>query len=118
MTARLTRQEMKTDEVQERLLSIFEYIRDNLQKILLLIGAVLVAGALLVGLRHMAEVREIKAQASLGEALEIFRSPIDAESPEGITSEESRRSRAEVAFEGVRSQHGGSKAAEIASTLR
>lgn len=114
MSARLTRQEMKTDEVQESLLRIIEYVRENLTKILLAIGAILVAGALVIGFRQMAEARELKAQAALGEALEAYRVPVDAESPEGVTTDEIRRSRAKAAFEGVRSQHGGSRAAEIA----
>jgi len=105
---------MKTDEVQERLISIFEYVQNNLQKILLAVGIVLLAGAGIFGFRQMAESRELKAQASLDEALEAFRAPVDVESPDGITSDEIRRSRAQAAFDAVRSQHGGSKASEIA----
>jgi len=105
---------MKTDEVQESLLRIIEYVRENLTKILLAVGAILVAGALLIGFRQMAEARELKAQAALGEALEAYRAPVDAESPDGVTTDEIRRSRAEAAFESVRSQHGGSRAAEVA----
>lgn len=114
MTARLTRQEIKTDEVQETLLAVFEFLRENVQKILLLIGVLLVAGALFAGYRHISANRELQAQVSLNEALEVFRAPVDVDSPDGLTSDEVRRTRAEAALEAVRAEHGGSKAAEIA----
>ena len=118
----LTRQEIKRDEIQERLLLGVEWLQDNYQKVLaVIVGiAVVIAGVMLfAGMRSR---QEASAQEALAEALRIHQAPINAEGadPENEKSpsfpdEGSRRDRAKGLFEQVASDHPSSDAGRIAS---
>lgn len=116
--SRLTRKEMKRDEVAEALGRTVEYSRTHAR---LLIGALVavvvlvLAVALFFGWRD----RAIAAtNADLAEAMEVFEARVDvgAADPEAdppvFASEEARRQRAAELFEEVR--HGSGHAADVA----
>ena len=118
----LTRQEIKRDEIQERLLLGVEWLQDNYQKVLAALVAVAVVVAAVMLFLGMRSRQEMTAQESLAAALKIQQAPINAtgadpdnESSPSFPDEEARRARAKGLFEQVQSDHGSSDAGRIAT---
>ncbi len=117
----LTRQEIKRDEIQERLLLGVEWLQDNYQKVVAAIVAIAVVVAAVLLFQGMRSRQEVSAQQALAEALKIHQAPINAagadpdnENSPSFPDEDARRARAKGLFEGVLADHGSSDAGRIA----
>lgn len=115
----LTRQEMKRDEVREGLLTAVDWISENVQKILIGIGAVIVLLIAFSGLSIWRSGRAEAAQMDLAAALRavggaVVESGADPDNPQAPTfeSEEARRAKARELLEAI---PGNTVAGEIAS---
>lgn len=96
----LTRQEMKRDEVREGLIRVVYWIEENVQKILIAIGLIVVALIAFWGLGLMLDAKAEKAQDQLAEAMAIADAPVletgaqpDSDTDRSFPSEEARRTR-------------------------
>jgi TolA-binding protein len=121
MNQRLSRKEMKQDEFVATLGRGVDYASHHTRQIILGVVGVTVLGALLLGGRLWLQSREANAQASLDRAIRLAEAPIDASAAQpddadkpSFADEAARRARAKQAFEEVRSEHGSSKAADVA----
>jgi len=121
MSARLTRQDMKRDEVQEWMGHVYIWLGDHWLKVVW--GVVGVIGIGLIGVLAMVylEHRGEQGRVSLERAMTVYEAPInvlspspdDAKSP-SFASEEERRSRARELFTATRSSYGSTRAGRIA----
>lgn len=121
MSHRLTRKDMKRDELRESLGTAVVFLRDHGRSFLVGIVALLVLVAVIAGYREYLERRELAATEKLAEALEVYEAPVV---PSGVTpsqsgettfaSEEARSARAEELFGEIRSDYEGTDAADIA----
>jgi len=121
MSARLTRQDMKRDEVQEWMGRVYLWFGDHWQKVLWGAAGVVVLGLLGVLAMVYLQHRGAEGRESLSRALTVYEAPInvlaakpdDAKSP-SFASEEERRSRARELFSETRDRYGSTRAGHIA----
>lgn len=117
--SRLTRREMKRDEVAEALGRTVEYSRSHVRMLLIAIGALVVVALAAVGVWLWRANAAERANERLAAALEVYQAPVvtadakpdDPEEP-SFASEEARRQRAGELFEEVGGGSGG--AADVA----
>lgn len=116
--SRLTRREMKRDEVAEALGRTVEYSKDHLRTLLLGAGAVVLIAVIAVAVWLWRVGAVARTNEKLVEALEVYDAPVvteaaapDAEEPTFAT-DEARREAARERFEEVRRGSGG--AADVA----
>ena len=121
MNQRLSRKEMKQDEFVATLGRGVDYASHHTRQILIGVVGVTVLGALLLGGRAWLQGREMKAQAKLADALRVLDAPLDPAAPKpddaaspSFADEAARRTSARQALQAVRSQHGSSRAADVA----
>ncbi len=115
----LTRQEIKRDEVREGLVKAIDWIAENVQKILIAIGVVVVGFIVWGAVGLFLDNRGDRAQEQLATALDVYQAPIvltdaspdDVESPT-FSSLEERRARASELLRAIPER---SSAGEIAS---
>ncbi len=121
MSQRLTRKEIKRDEVLETVGSVIDFTREHARSLLLgvvaLVVAALAAAGALAWMRH----QEVEAQELLARALQVLEAPIDAEGarPEdrnrpSFASEAARAARTEELLQEVVESFARTEAAEIA----
>lgn len=117
--SRLTRKEIKRDEVLETLTSIMHWLGDNSRNILVGLGVVLLlilAGAAYYGYR---QGREAEAGELLAEAVDVLAAPAGpgadgAGGGESFVDERARAARGREILDQVRSDFSGTSAARIA----
>ncbi len=122
MSQRLTRQDIKRDEVLESLGAAVEFIRRNARALVL---GVVVLVALVVaafGYRAYREGRETRAGELLAEAALVLEAPVTPEVPRpddpdspSFASEAARRERARELFSEVRGGFSGTRPAAVAA---
>jgi tetratricopeptide (TPR) repeat protein len=117
--SRLTRREMKRNEMVEAVGRTVEYSRSHGRTVLLIVAGVLVA-ALAVAAVIVGRQRAVAAtNKDLNAAMRVYEAPIEPDAPRpddaekpSFASEEARRERARALFEEVRDGSGG--AADVA----
>ncbi len=121
MSARLTRQEIKRDEVIEKIGGFVGFIQTHGKTIALCAVALVVLILAGLGYRSIARGKADAGGVALGKALTAYQAPVDAEAadPESETApvfadEESRTARALELFTGVLEEFGGTDAGDIA----
>ena len=121
MSSRLTRQDMKRDEVLETLGGFVGFVRDHGRSILLGIGAAILVVLGILAYRVVQSGRSAEGSAALGRALTVYSAPIDAaganpDDPRNpvFASEESRQARAAALFAEVAEEYSGTDPADIA----
>ncbi len=121
MSQRLTRKEIKRDEVLETVGSFVGFLQKHGAK--LAIGVLALVVALLVGwgVWMLRERRASAAGEVLARALAVYGAPSDAADPRpddalrpSFADDEARRARADELFHAVRDEYGGTDAADIA----
>ena len=122
MNQRLTRQDMKRNELSTALGKGYEYAESHGRTILIAAGAVL-ALALLAGLFYMYRNSQAdKANTALAKAIEIYQAPIDPAAPKPddpvsptFADEAARQAKAKVLFQELYDEHGSTVAGDVAS---
>lgn len=121
MNQRLTRKEIKRDEFATAVGRGVEYAEGHVRSILLAVGAVILIGALAIGIRAFLKGREAEAGEALTYAMKVYAAPIDAAAAKptdtrepSFASQEARRNRAKELFEGIRDDYGSTDAADVA----
>lgn len=109
MSRRLTRQELKTDEVANTLASVFLYLESHLKQILAGIAAMLILILIGTGVFIYREGQEAKAQEALAELLP------PPPGPDGETIESMPHGETVAGLEALRSDFGGTAAARVGS---
>jgi TolA-binding protein len=125
MSRRLTRKQIKRDEVRESLDSVLDYLLAHRKTIGYGLLGLLAAGLAAVGVLSYLEDRESRAGEVLAQAMQVQRATIDPiapqpEDPEAPTfaDEAAREARAMELFEQIEREFGSSDAAAIASVYR
>lgn len=120
MSQRLTRKEIKRDQVQEALVGVMEYLQENIRSLLLMGGVVLLAVGAVVAFASYQEGKEIQASEQLAKGIRISSAeisqtpdPSDATNP-SFADVESRDAAARQQLELVIHDFGSSDAAAIA----
>jgi predicted negative regulator of RcsB-dependent stress response len=122
MNQRLTRKDMKRDELASAMGRGVEYAESHARTLFLAIGGALLA-LLLIGAGYMfTRHRREQANVALAKAVKVYEAPVDAaagakpDDPQNpsFADETARRNRAKALFEGVRSDYGSSDAADVA----
>ena len=121
MNQRLTRKEIKRDEFANAVGRGVDYAGSHVRSILLAVGAVILIGALALGVRSYLKSREGKAGEALTYAMKVYEAPIDAAAAKpadpkapSFASQDARRTRAKELFEGIRDDYGFADAADVA----
>ncbi|TNF73112.1 MAG: tetratricopeptide repeat protein [Acidobacteria bacterium] len=125
MSHRLTRKDMKRDELREGLGAVVHFLSEYGRTIVAGIVALLVLVAIAAGYREYQQRREITATEDLAEALRIYQAPVlpsgatppDTSEPT-FSTEEARAARAREMFDEIRANHDGTDAADIAAVYR
>ena len=123
MSQRLTRKEIKRDQVQEALTGAMEYLRDNFRTLLMLAVLVLLAIGGVAAYRSYLDSKEIEASEQLARAIRVYAAeitevpdPAHARNPTyGDTT--SRDAEARSQLEAVVNDFGGSDSAVIAKAF-
>ncbi|MDH3745036.1 MAG: tetratricopeptide repeat protein [Acidobacteriota bacterium] len=120
--SRLSRKEMKRDEVLEGAARFVHLVREHGRKLVVGLGVVVVlalAGAFWLS---MGQRKQTRANEALSYALQVYRAEIDVLAPRPddpttptFASEQAREAAAKTAFEAVRREFGGSKVASVAA---
>lgn len=120
--SRLSRKEMKRDEVLEGAARVVHLIKEHGRTVVVSLGGVVVlalAGAVWFA---MEQQKGTRANEALSYALQVYRAEIDVLSPRPddptaptFASEQAREAAAKIAFEAVRTEFGGSKVASVAA---
>lgn len=112
--SRLTRREMKRDEVREALGRTVEYSRNHARTIVLAVVAVIAVAIAVAGFYTWRKAAIDRTNEKLAAAMKVYEAPVDAEAPQPddpddpvFASEEERRARAEELFDEVRAGSGG-----------
>ena len=121
--SRLTRQEMKRDEVREWMVGVYEWLYDHLRLIIQIAVGVLILGVAGVLVWSWMQNRDNRARQALADAMEIYQAPVveaaeaqpDDEDAPSFASEEARRTRARELFDVVHDSWSSSESARIAS---
>ena len=122
MNQRLTRQDMKRNELSTALGKGYDYAESHGRTILMAAGAVL-ALALLAGLFYMYRNSQAeKANTALAKAIEVYQAPIDPAAPKPddpvsptFADEAARQTRAKALFQELYEKHGSTVAGDVAS---
>ncbi|NHZ73317.1 MAG: tetratricopeptide repeat protein [Nitrospirae bacterium] len=120
MNQRLTRKEIKRDQVQEALVRVMDYLRENLRSLLLLAGLVLLIMGAFAAYWSYLDRKESKASEELARAIRIYSAEIvDVSEPTATTNPTygdaiTRDAEARRQFELVVGDYGSSDAAAIA----
>jgi tetratricopeptide (TPR) repeat protein len=119
--SRLSRKEVKRDEVLETVGSAVHYARDHVRTILLAIVALVVGVLAYAGYSAWSSGRAERANGALAEALAITEAELDPyePKPEGVpptfADEAARDAQARQALEGVRNDFSSSRPADVAT---
>jgi tetratricopeptide (TPR) repeat protein len=118
MSQRLTRKEIKRDQVQEALAAVMEFLGDNFRSLLAVAGLVLLLVAAMAAFWSYREHREIEASEQLAQAVRTYseNTTIDADPAAAPTYGDSvnRDAEARSQFELVLSDYPSSDAAAVA----
>lgn len=122
MNQRLTRQDMKRNELSTALGKGYEYAESHGRTFLMAAGALL-ALALLLGLFYMYRNSQAeKANTALARAIEVYQAPIDPAAPKPddpvsptFADEAARQARAKALFQELYEEHGSTVAGDVAS---
>lgn len=121
MNQRLTRKEIKRDELASAVGRGVEYAESHVRTIVYAVGAVLLVAVIAVAVYFWRGNRAEDASAALSKATRVFQAPIqatgakpnDAETP-SFATEAVRRGRAKEMLEKVRADYGSTDAADVA----
>jgi len=119
--SRLSRKDVKRDEVLETVGKTVDYARDHSRTILLAVVAAIVAALGYAGYSVWNAGRGERANESLAAALRVVRAELDPYDPQPggdppkFADEASRDARARELLEGVRRSHSGSAPADVAT---
>ena len=124
MNQRLTRKEMKRDELSTALGRGYDYAESHVRNILLVLGAAVAVG-LLVGLFFMYRSgRAEEAGKALTQALEVYQAPIDPAAPKPDDPEAptfadvaARQAKAKALFQALHDDYGSTIAGDIAGDI-
>lgn len=121
MNQRLTRKEIKRDELANVVGRGVEYAEDHVRTILYAVGGALLLLALGVGLYFYLGSRARTANEALSYAVKVFQAPIEAtgakpddKTAPSFATEAARQARAKELFTEVHNGMGGAEAAEVA----
>lgn len=122
MNQRLTRQDMKRNELSTALGKGYDYAESHGKSILIAAGAVLALGVL-AGLFYMyRESRAEKGNTALAHAIEVYQAPIDPAAPKPddplsptFADVAARQSKARALFQELRDEYGSTVAGDIAA---
>lgn len=121
MGRRLTRKEVKRDEVRESMARIFEYILSHQALLIWSLTGVIFLIGVGAAIAHFSNVRETKAHTLLAETIESYSAMSDAElglsfGEEALSAVETQTTLATAkgSFESLRSKFGSSDAAGLA----
>lgn len=122
MNQRLTRQDMKRNELSTALGKGYEYAESHGRTILIAAASVL-GLALLAGLFYMYRGSQAeKANTALAKAIEIYQAPIDPAAPKPddpvsptFADAAARQAKAKTLFQDLYDQHGSTVAGDVAS---
>lgn len=121
MSSRLTRKDIKRDEVLETIGGFVGFVTRNARAILLGIAGLIVLALGFAVYRGFAEGRAEEAGRELGKALTVFGAQIDPAAPNPddplaptFADEASRATRASELFESLADEYSGTDAADIA----
>ena len=121
MTAKLSRKEMKRDEVRESMDSAFHYLQTHTRQLAIGLLVVVVAALLIAGLYSWRKSRSAAANDLLARAITAMNAGIDVEAPSPDDPENptyadatARDAAAQVLLEEVREKHGSTKPGKIA----
>jgi len=120
MSQRLTRKEIKRDQVQEALTGVMDYLRDNLRSLLMMAGLVLLAIGAVAAYRSYLDSREVEASEQLARAMRVYSAeitdvpdPADTRNPT-FGDATSRDAEARSQLQAVLDEYGRSDSAAIA----
>ena len=122
MNQRLTRQDMKRNELSTALGKGYDYAESHGRTILMAAGAVL-ALALLAGLFYMYRSSQAeKANTALAKAIEVYQAPIDPAAPKPddplsptFADAAARQTKAKALFEELHDKYGSTVAGDVAA---
>ena len=120
MSQRLTRKEIKRDQVQEVLAGVMEFLQDNIRSLLAVAGLVLLAIAAAAAFWTYREHRETEASEQLAKAIRTYSADPTGDTDTASASAPvyadavSRDAEARSQFELVLSDYGSSDAAAVA----
>ncbi len=121
MSQRLTRKEIKRDEILETVGSFFDFLQRHGRTLILAALGLVVAFLVGWGVWMLGQRREAAAGERLARALAVYAAPVDAAAPRpddlarpSFADDASRKARADELFRGVREEYGGTDAADIA----
>jgi len=119
MAARLTRQQMKRDEVMESLGSVIGYVRERPKLVVIAAGVLVVAGLSVLGLYRYRAHQTAAANEALAQALDIIHAQVgpDAKGTPSFANETERDQKAGTALSGVIEKYGSTGAAQSARLL-
>jgi len=120
--SRLTRREMKRDEVREGLTHLIDYVREHGRQLVIGVALVAVLALVIGGWLAYTGHRQELANGELARAIKLYEAPVDAVAPQpedptspSFAEEAARNAAAQAAFERVRSIFGGSRVAAVAA---
>lgn len=122
MNQRLTRQDMKRNELSTALGKGYEYAESH-GRTILIAAASLLALALLAGLFYMYRGSQAeKANAALAKAIEVYQAPIDPAAPKPddpvsptFADAAARQAKAKALFQELYDEHGSTVAGDVAA---
>lgn len=121
MSSRLTRRDIKRDEVLETISGFVGFVSAHGKAILLGVVGLIVVALGAAGYRAIAESKAAKGNSALGRALLVYGAPIDAESPQPddpseprFADEASRTARAKRLFADIAERFSATDAGDIA----
>ncbi|MEM7480046.1 MAG: tetratricopeptide repeat protein [Acidobacteriota bacterium] len=121
MSQKLTRKEMKKDEIGEALGRTFEFAEGHFKTIIGAVVGLLALVLVIVGLVRWNAVRGEKAGAALADAITVYAAPVDAENadPEDpddpiFADDAARRTAAREKLQAVVDDYGSAAAADVA----
>ena len=120
--SRLTRREMKRDEVREGLVHLVDYVRVHGRQMVIGVGVVAVAALAIGGWLAYRNHRLELANRELARAISLYEAPVDAVAPQpedpinpSFADESSRIAAARESFEAVWSAYGGTRVGSVAA---
>jgi tetratricopeptide (TPR) repeat protein len=121
MSQRLTRKDIKHDELKAVVGRSVEYAESHVRTIVYAVGGVLLLGALAVGIYFYLGHRRQQANQALAEATKVYQAPVvttgakpDDPTAPSFATEAARRARAKQLFEKVRHGYRLADAADVA----
>lgn len=122
MNQRLTRQDMKRNELSTALGKGYEYAESHGRTLLMAVGALL-AAALLVGLFYMYRNNQAEqGNTDLAKAIEVYQAPLDPAAPKPddpvnptFADSAARQAKAKELFQKLRDDYGSTVAGDVAA---